>query len=177
MKLQRQQLSGTKEVNGTAYQYLVKFSREFPPGAEPKFWGVGDICEKKFTPPADERTTEELLHLVLKRINTDTNARPPIEAVSDALRKLVGVAAQMGSVDLALKIGSEWEDLHGIHERGQKTLMDSAIALYEALQPMGDDASQFFLELHANIKGNAESIGVCALPKAAPPPSPASQRN
>ena len=177
MKTQRQKLSGTAEVNGTAYHYLVTFSRDFAPGAQPKFWGVGDICEKEFAPPANERTTEDLLHLVLNRINKDPNARPPIEAVSDAIRKLVEVAAQMGGVALAIKIGSDWPDLQGLHERGQKTLMDRAIALYEALQPMGDEASRYFLDLNSDSDGNAEVIGVCPLPKAAPPPPPASQRN
>lgn len=177
MKTQRQTLSGTAEVNGTAYQYLVTFSRDFAPGAKPKFWEVGDICERKFTPLADERTAEDLIHLVLKRINTDPNARPPVEAVADALRKLVEVAAQMGSVDLARKIGSDRDGLQGMYERGQKTLMDRAIALYEALQPMGDEASRYFLDLNSDSDGNAEVIGVCRLPKAEPPPPPASQRN
>ena len=178
MKFQKQQLSGTEEVDGVTYSYLVSFGREFPPGPQPKFWGVGDIVSKEFTPPADERTTEEILHRVLERVNTDTNARPPIEAVSDALRRLVQVAAQMGSVDLAIKIGSDWDDLQGMYERGRQTLMDSAIALYEALQPLGETASRYALELHATSpEGNQEAQCVCFLPNALPPPPPASRRN
>lgn len=177
MQRQTRTFAGTEEVDGVEYHFRVEFSRTVTPESKPKLWGAGDISGKQFRPEPDENVLAELLHRILNRANEDRNKRPPVDLVADALRKLIDVAAGMGSVDRALQIGSDYPDVRGMHERGQQRLLGTAISLYEALEQLGDE--KFILTMSAQMDDpdSSQDVLIGPLPKAAPPPSPAGQAN
>lgn len=177
MRQQKRRLSGTANVGGVSYQYLVELARSFPEGAEPKFWGAGDICGKQIKPEPEEATLADVLHEVLKRANHDPNRKQPINEVAHALSMLIGVAAQMGSIDKARTVGSDVPDLDGMFERGKQALLQKAVTFYETLSGLDPDGLKYTVGLHAKSETVESDILVCFLPVAEPPPPPAGQSN